>query len=87
MLMPLAPLNALPLRLTAPVSLVVTVELFAAIEPPTLPAVTPSIWLSRSGCLLCLSAAGLVLPWPKAEPLTRTEAVTRVHTSLFILSP
>jgi hypothetical protein len=34
MLTPAAPIRAVPLRLTAPVALVVTVELFAAIEPP-----------------------------------------------------
>jgi len=55
MLMPLAPINAVPARLVAPVADVVTVELFAAMLPPEAgslaPAVTLSIWLSRSGCL------------------------------------
>ena len=56
MLRPLAPINAVPLRFTEPVVVVLTVELFAAIEPPDAsppslcPAVTLSIWLSRIGC-------------------------------------
>ena len=58
MLTPLAPINAVPARLTDPVAEVVTLELFAAIEPPDTvesslwPAVTLSIWLSRSGCFV-----------------------------------
>jgi hypothetical protein len=43
MLMPLAPLNTLPLTFTAPVLLEVTVELFAAMEESLAPAVTLSI--------------------------------------------
>jgi hypothetical protein len=34
MLMPAAPFNALPFRFTAPLLLVLRVELFAAMEPP-----------------------------------------------------
>jgi hypothetical protein len=52
MLMPLAPISAVPERLTAPELFSVTVELLAAIEEFSSPAaVTLSIWLSRRGCL------------------------------------
>ena len=52
MLMPLAPISAVPARLTAPVLFSVTVELLAAIEEFSSPAaVTLSIWLSRRGLL------------------------------------
>jgi hypothetical protein len=89
MLTPLAPLRALPLRLTVLLPTVVTEEPSAAIEELSSPAaVTLSIWLSRSCFFVCLSGEGLVVFWPKTtEPLTRTEAVTRVHTNLFILPP
>lgn len=89
MLTPLAPLRALPLRLTVLLPTVVTVEPSAAIEELSSPAaVTLSIWLSRSCFFVCLSGEGLVVFWPKtAEPLTRTEAATRVHANLFILPP
>ena len=86
-LTPLAPSNAVPARLTAPVAEVVTLELFAAIEPPETgslslcPAVTLSICVSRRGCFPCVV---LVVLWPKAAPLTRTEAVTKVQRILFI---
>jgi hypothetical protein len=86
-LTPLAPSNAVPARLTAPVAEVVTVELFAAIEPPDAdgsslwPAVTLSICESTMGCFPCVV---LVVLWPKAAPLTRTEAVTKVQKILFI---
>jgi len=83
MLMPLAPLNTLPLTSTAPVLLEVTVELFAAIEESLAPAVILSNWLSRSACLVGLSFVGLGVFWPKAEPPTRTDAVTRVQANLF----
>jgi hypothetical protein len=54
-LTPLAPLSALPERLTLLLSVVVTVELLAAMEPalpaPSVwPAVTLSIWLSLMAC-------------------------------------
>jgi hypothetical protein len=62
MLMPLAPIKAVPERFTVPVLLSVTVELLAAIAEFSSPAaVTLSIWLSRSGCL---SWAVLDLLWP-----------------------
>ena len=55
-LTPLAPISAFPLRFTESVEFVVTLELFAAILPPEAelvsPAVTLSIWLSRSGCFV-----------------------------------
>jgi hypothetical protein len=53
MLTPLAPSNAVPLRFTDPALVVVTVEPFAAIEPPTgavAPAVSLSICVSVIGC-------------------------------------
>jgi hypothetical protein len=62
MLMPLAPINAVPERFTVPVLFSVTVELLAAIEEFSSPAaVTLSIWLSRSACL---SWVVLDLLWP-----------------------
>jgi hypothetical protein len=65
MLTPLAPIKALPAKPTVPVALVVTAELFAAIEEFSSPAaVTLSIWESRSCCLVCLAGAGLVVFWP-----------------------
>lgn len=53
-LTPLAPFSALPERVTLLVSVAVTEELFAAIEPAELPvsvwpAVTLSIWVSLIG--------------------------------------
>jgi hypothetical protein len=89
MLIPLAPLRALPLRLTVLLPLVVTDEPSAAIEELSSPAaVTLSIWLSLICFLACLSGEVLVVFWPKTtEPLTRTEAATRVHANLFILPP
>jgi|ERR1700733_5447752 hypothetical protein len=89
MLTPLAPLRALPLRLTLLLPFVVTDEPSAAIEELSSPAaVTLSIWLSLICFLACLSGEVLVVFWPRTtEPLTRTEAVTRVHTNLFILPP
>src|ERR1700722_16652790 len=84
MLMPAAVFNELPARLTAPELLSVTVELLAAIEVFSSPAaVTLSIWLSRIACFACLSFDWLGLFWPKAEPPTRTDAVTRVQANLF----
>jgi hypothetical protein len=65
MLMPVALSIAAPLRLTVPLVVVVTVELFAAILPPDAvgsllaPAVTLSIWLALSGCFVVLG-----LLWP-----------------------
>jgi len=62
MLMPLAPISAVPERFTVPVLFSLTVELLAAIEEFSSPAaVTLSIWLSRSGCL---SWVVLDLVWP-----------------------
>jgi hypothetical protein len=89
MLTPLAPLRALPLRLTELLPTVVTEEPSAAIEELSSPAaVTLSIWLSRSCFFVCLSGEGVVVFWPRTtEPLTRTEAATSVHTNLFILPP
>jgi hypothetical protein len=89
MLTPLALLRALPLRLTVLLPLVVTEEPSAAIEELSSPAaVTLSIWLSLICFLACLSGEVLVVFWPKTtEPLTRTEAATRVHANLFILPP
>lgn len=54
-LTPLAPFSALPERLTLLLSVVVTDELFAAIDPAeplvsVWPAVTLSIWLSLMAC-------------------------------------
>ena len=62
MLMPLAPISAVPARLTAPELFSVTVELLAAIEEFSSPAaVTLSIWLS---CRACFSWVVLDLLWP-----------------------
>jgi hypothetical protein len=79
MLTPLEPISDVPERFTVPVLFSVTAELFAAIAEFSSPAaVTLSIWLSRSGCLV------LELLWPYAAPPTRTEAVTIVQRILFI---
>ena len=55
-LMPLAPISAEPDRLTVPELLLVTVDLFAAMDPPVVglvaPAVTLSIWASVMGFAL-----------------------------------
>jgi hypothetical protein len=65
MLMPLAPIRAVPERFTVPVLFSLTVELLAATEEFSSPAaVTLSIWLSRIACLSCLSWVVLDLFWP-----------------------
>jgi hypothetical protein len=62
MLMPLAPMRAVPERFTVPVLFSLTVELLAATEEFSSPAaVTLSIWLSR---IACLSWVVLDLFWP-----------------------
>src|SRR6185437_653244 len=80
-LTPFAPFRALPERLTLLLSVVVTVELFAAMDPAeplgsVWPAVTLSIWLSLMvcGCFTC----------PYAAPAVKTEAVIKAQISLFI---